>query len=160
MPEKASPTSHLTDITTRDDVHRLVRAFYRDAAMDDLLGPIFAGMDVDWPAHIATLTDFWSWQLLGHRGYEGNPLRAHEPVHARFPFADEHYARWLELFLTTVDDQARGPVADAAKVRATKMAHALQRLLSGAHGEPDAPTRPQWTATRPRDEGAHGASTS
>ncbi len=38
---------------------------------------------MDWPSHIETLTDFWAWQLLGERGYETNPLRAHEPVHAR-----------------------------------------------------------------------------
>ena len=31
------------DIVDRDDIERLVRNFYRDAAMDDLLGPVFAG---------------------------------------------------------------------------------------------------------------------
>jgi hemoglobin len=71
------------DITTRIDVELLVRSFYRYAAMDELLGPIFRQADVNWDDHIATLTDFWSWQLLGEPGYTGHPLRAHEPVHAR-----------------------------------------------------------------------------
>jgi hemoglobin len=134
------------DIGTRDDIGRLVQAFYRDAAMDDLLGPIFEAADVDWPEHIETLTEFWSWQLLGERGYDGNPLRAHEPIHARFPFRDAHFQRWLELFTATVDENFCGPIAATAKIRAVKMAHALQRLLGGAHGAPGESGRAFWTA--------------
>jgi len=130
------------DLTTRDDIETLVRAFYRDAAMDDLLGLIFATAGVDWPTHIATLTDFWAWQLLGERGYEGNPLRAHEPIHQRCPFADAHFARWLDLFTTTVDVNFAGPRAEIAKQRAAKMAHALERLLADQHGDPGAPVQP------------------
>jgi len=119
------------DIVGRDDVGRLVVAFYRDAAMDDLLGPIFHAAHVDWSVHIPKLVDFWSWQLFGERGYEGNPLRAHEPSHARTPFRPEHYERWLELFVETVDAHFEGPRAEAAKARAARMAKALRRLLEG-----------------------------
>jgi hemoglobin len=129
------------DLTTRDDIETLVRAFYRDAAMDDVLGPIFSAAQVDWPSHIATLTDFWAWQLLGQRGYDGNPLRAHEPIHRRCPFADAHFARWMDLFTTTVDVQFVGPHAEAAKQRAAKMARALQRLLADQHGDPRTPVQ-------------------
>jgi hemoglobin len=117
------------DIASRDDLHRLVVDFYRDVAMDDLLGPIFASARVDWSVHIPKLVDFWAWQLLGEPGYERNPLRAHEPAHARTPFGDEHYRRWLELFELTVDGAFAGPTAEAAKGRARKMARALRRLL-------------------------------
>ena len=136
------PSTAPGDLATRDDIEALVRAFYRDAAMDDLLGPIFAAAGVDWPAHIATLTDFWAWQLLGERGYEGNPLRAHEPIHRRCPFADAHFARWVDLFTTTVDVHFVGPRAEVAKQRAAKMAHALQRLLANQHGDRMAPVQP------------------
>jgi hemoglobin len=120
-----------TDISTRDDIELLVRSFYRYAAMDELLGPIFETAAVDWPSHIDTLTEFWEWQLLGRSGYEGNPLRAHEPVHAATPFADEHFERWLDLFSGTVDEHFVGPTAEVAKGRAQKMAHAMRRLLRG-----------------------------
>ncbi len=120
-----------TDITTRDDIDLLVRSFYRYAAMDELLGPIFEAAHVDWPSHIDTLTAFWAWQLLGEQGYEGNPLRAHEPVHEVTPFADEHFERWLELFTGTIDEHFVGPSAEAAKVRARRMASAMRRLLHG-----------------------------
>ncbi|MFN8036802.1 MAG: group III truncated hemoglobin [Acidimicrobiia bacterium] len=127
------------DLADRDDVEALVRSFYRLAAVDDVLGPVFAAARVDWPHHIATLTDFWAWQLLGERGYEGNPLRAHEPLQAATPFGDAHYDRWLELFEETVDDSFAGPHADLAKQRANKMAGALRRLLDGVEGRGDEP---------------------
>ena len=122
----------VTDLSERDDVESLVRAFYRWVAVDDLLGPVFARAAVDWTAHIETLTAFWSWQLLGEPGYDGNPLRAHEAVHAVDPLRPAHFDRWLELFVAAVDDSFAGPVADAAKHRATKMAAALQRMLRTA----------------------------
>lgn len=119
------------DLRTRDDIRRLVVAFYRDVAMDDLLGPIFAAAVADWNAHHDRLTDFWAWQLLGQPGYGRNPLRAHEPVHAVTPFRPEHYDRWLQLFEAAVDEMFAGPTADLAKRRARKMAAALARLLDG-----------------------------
>lgn len=133
------------DIGDRADVELLVRSFYRYAAMDELLGPIFFAAEMDWPFHLAKLTDFWSWQLFGQRGYEGNPLRAHEPANERTPFAPEHYERWLELFCSTVDEYFVGATADLAKRRATKMARALRRLLGGEAGDGADPVAPQWT---------------
>ena len=137
---------------TDDDVELLVRSFYRYAAMDELLGPIFAAAHVDWDAHIATLTDFWSWQLLGEPGYTGNPLRAHEPVHARTPFTDAHFERWLELFTSTVDEHFRGPTRTWPRPERRKMATALRRLLadrSGRGGELRAGCRPDRPSGAP-----------
>lgn len=132
----------------RGAVELLVRSFYRYAAMDELLGPIFQAADVAWDDHVATLTDFWAWQLLGERGYTGHPLRAHEPVHVRTPFADAHYERWLDLFVSTVDEHFVGETADLAKHRATKMATALRKLLNGKYGAASSPIEPMF-ATSP-----------
>ena len=132
------------ELVARVDVELLVRSFYRYAAMDELLGPIFTAAHVNWDAHVATLTDFWSWQLLGERGYNGQPLRAHEPVHERTPFADEHYERWLDLFVSTVDEYFVGSTAELAKRRATKMATALQKLLNGDYGAASEPIEPTF----------------
>ena len=125
------------DIATRADVELLMRTFYRAAATDDLLGPVFAAAHVDWPEHLATVTDFWMWQLLGVRGYEGNPLRAHEPAHRVTPFTDAHFDRWLTLFTETVEELFEGPTSDMARARAAKMAQALARLLRGESGPGD-----------------------
>lgn len=120
------------DLETRADIEDLVRAFYRQVAMDDLLGPIFAVAGVDWSTHIPKLVDFWAGQLLGERSYEGNLMPAHRPVNARTPFTAAHYQRWLDLFEAEVDRGFRGPLADQAKHRAGRFASALPRLLAGA----------------------------
>ena len=138
------------DLIGREGIEVLVRSFYRQAAMDERLGPVFIAADVDWPAHIATLIDFWSWQLFGERGYEGNPLLAHRPLQAATPFTPAHYERWLELFDETVDDNFRGPMADTAKLRAAKMAAALERLMDGVTAEGDVPI--DVTVVRPAHE--------
>lgn len=123
------------DLATRADIQRLVVDFYRDVAMDDTLGPIFAAAHVDWSVHIPKLVDFWAWQLLDEPAYERNPLRAHLPVHARTPFGAEHYVRWLELFDSTIDGLFAGPTAESAKARARRMAAAMRRLLDAAPAE-------------------------
>ena len=146
--------SPVSDIADRDDVEHFVRDFYRQAAMDDLLGPVFAAAHLNWNAHIDTLVDFWSWQLFGVRGYVGNPLRAHEPVHDRTPFTAGMYARWLKLFEGTIDALYLGAVAELAKSRARKMATAMNRLLDGASGAAEAPTEVMWVGSDDRPGGS------
>jgi hemoglobin len=119
------------DIASRDDVLELVRAFYREAAVDDLLAPVFHAVHVDWAEHIPRVTDFWCWQLLGEPGYRRHTLAAHEPAHALVPFTDAHYERWLAIWSSTMDDLHTGPVAEVAKQRATRIARAMQRYLAG-----------------------------
>ena len=133
------------DLADRADIELLVRTFYRDAAMDGLLGPVFEAAQVNWGAHIATLIDFWAWQLLGERGYEGHPLRAHEPVNDRTPLQPEHYQQWVTLFCDTVDALFLGPRAEVAKQRGMKMAAAMERLLKGVSAPGEVPIAPTWT---------------
>jgi hemoglobin len=132
------------DVATRRDVELLVRTFYRAAAMDDVLGPVFRAAHVDWPHHLAVVGEFWMDQLFGTGGYEGNPLRAHEPVDRRTPLTAAHFERWLQLFDETVDELFDGPVADRAKARAATMAQALKRLLRGRSEPGSSPIEVRW----------------
>ncbi len=144
--EPNSPSIGFPDILSRSDLELLVTNFYRDAAVDEILGPIFAFANVDWPGHIATLTDFWAWQLFGIRGYEGDPLAAHQHVHDARPFTSAHFTRWLELFEENVHLLFSGPTATNAIERARKMAHATSRLLSGVSDSGQAAAQPIWTS--------------
>jgi hemoglobin len=123
------------DLARVEDIEQLVRAFYRYAAADELLGPTFVRAGTDWAHHIPRLVTFWSWQLLGEARYDGHPLRAHERAAALTPFTDAHYTRWIELFDETVDAGWSGPIAELAKQRARKMATALRRHLRPASGD-------------------------
>jgi len=128
----------------------MVRDFYRQVAMDDLLGA-----RVRRRARRLVGAHPQAGGLLGlaaarPAGYEGNPLRAHAPVHAHTPFGPELYERWLDLFEATVDAGYAGPVAEVAKGRARRMAGALRRLLDGVHGPGSASLEPIFGATRSR----------
>jgi hemoglobin len=140
----------LPDLATEADIERLVRDFYRDAAVDEVLGPVFEAAEVDWAAHIPRVTEFWAWQLLGGRRYDGRPLRSHERVNRLEPFTEAHYERWLELFCATLHESWAGPVADLAEQRARRMAGSMRRVLAG-----DVDPDPTWP-----EEGAGGDRTS
>lgn len=53
------------DIADRADIAGLVTAFYRRAFADDTLGPIFVDIaQMDLPAHLPVMCDFWESVLL------------------------------------------------------------------------------------------------
>jgi hemoglobin len=157
------PTSSPTprrDLATEADIDALVRAFYRQAAVDHVLGPVFAAAEVDWAEHIPKVTAFWCWQLLGGRRYDGRPLRSHERVNELVRFTEAHYERWLELFCATLHDGWAGPVADTAERRAHRMARSMRRVLAGQDDPdptwPDEGVGPGGTAPDAVDRGATG----
>jgi hemoglobin len=113
---------------------------------------VFKAVHVDWSAHIPRLVDFWSWQLLGERGYDGHPIRAHQPANELVPFSDAHFRRWLEIFDSTVDDLFAGPTAELAKHRAAKIARAMRRSL----GDREPGGAPEARTGGPRNGERHG----
>jgi hemoglobin len=118
------------DLATRAQVHDLVVAFYREIVFDDVLGPVFEEVaEVDWAVHIPKLIDFWCQLLLGEPGYDGSVWFAHREIDASERFRPEFFDRWYGLWCDTVDDGWCGPVADAAKAHATRIATMLARRL-------------------------------
>ena len=110
----------------------MVRRFYADVAMDDLLGPMFNDVaQVDWSEHLPKLAAFWCRALLGVAGYSGNPFRAHALVHAKQPFTPGHFERWLSLFHETLDLGWVGPNVDRARALAEKVARVHSDQLLG-----------------------------
>ncbi len=119
------------DLDNPDEIAEMVHRFYADVAQDDLLGPVFNDVaKVDWSEHMTKLTAFWCRSLLSLPGYQGNPLRQHQQVHAIRPFTAAHFARWLALFHETVDEGWVGARADQAKAFAGRVAAAHSRLLA------------------------------
>lgn len=85
----------------REDIARLVDAFYDKVQADPVLGPVFNPAVHDWPEHKATLVRFWSSVALGTREYRGNPMAAHQP----HPIVDAHFGHWLALWQQTAREQ-------------------------------------------------------
>ena len=111
------------DILTKEDIKRLVDTFYSKVRQDELLAPIFSKQIQDrWPEHLGKMYTFWQTVLLGDRTYFGSPF----PPHAHLPIDHSHFARWIELFTSTVDTLFEGEKANEAKLRAGKMSEMFQ----------------------------------
>jgi len=130
----------MSDLDSRAEIHDLVVRFYREIVFDELLGPVFEEVaEVDWSIHIPKLIDFWCRVLLGQPGYDGYILHAHQEVHAIEAFQPALFDRWYLLFAETVDKGWEGPIAEAAKTHAARMAAVLARHLLGIERIPSEP---------------------
>lgn len=126
------------DLDGRGAIHDLVIHFYREIALDDLLGPVFGEVaEVDWADHIPRLIDYWCRVLLGRPGYDGRILGAHQRVNEIQAFEPDMFERWYRLFVASVDSSWAGPHAEAAKDHALRMSGVLSRRLIG---EPFSPS--------------------
>jgi hemoglobin len=120
------------DIADREDIAGLVTAFYRRAFADDILGPIFVDVArMDLPAHLPVMCDFWETVLLRAGLYHRNALAPHLHLNTKVELTPAHFARWLDLWTTTVDERHTGAKAELAKAQATRIAGSLTRRLRG-----------------------------
>ena len=132
LPAAGLAPGEVGDLDTRSAIHDLVVAFYREIAFDDLLAPIFDEVaETDWVVHIPRLVDYWCRILLGERGYNGALLEAHREVHQRDPFRGEHFDRWYQLWVSSIDARWGGPRAEQAKIHAAATAGLISRRLRG-----------------------------
>lgn len=122
------------DLDSPEEIAEMVRRFYADVAMDDLLGPMFNDVArVDWSEHLPKLTAFWCRALLGVQGYAGNPFRAHARIHEQRAFTTAHFERWLMLFHETLDLGWIGPNAARASALADNVARVHREQLLGEY---------------------------
>ena len=122
-----------------DGLARLVDAFYAKVREDEMLGPIFNREIDDWPAHLAKLKDFWSSIMLKSGRYDGRPL----PPHLKLPeISDAHFARWLELFRETADEQMPQMGAPAVAAMADRIATSFRIAIAMHRGEDAKGIRP------------------
>lgn len=120
----------LSDIETRSDCERLVRAFYGQALVDPVIGWIFVDIaQLDVEAHVPRIASFWETILLGAHSYSGGAFAPHAALHARVRLRAGHFERWLWLWRTTVDDLFAGERAALAKSHAARVAQAFHDRL-------------------------------
>ncbi|GEO04724.1 preprotein translocase subunit TatC [Adhaeribacter aerolatus] len=115
-----------TEIKGRTEVELLVNNFYDRVNQDPMLSPIFnVQAQVNWPAHLPNMYDFWETLLFGRAVYKGFPF----PKHTTLNLRAEHFDRWLELFNQTVDADFTGLLAEEAKNKALNIATVFQMRL-------------------------------
>jgi hemoglobin len=124
------------DLATCADVEALLRGFYGQVLVDDILAEPFAEIRANGlESHLPVMCDFWQTVLFSVRLYGGSAVRAHQPVHDRYLLTAGHFLRWLQLWTSTIDQMYQGPVAEHAKIQATRIARAMHRRLTGNDSE-------------------------
>ena len=138
------------DIETREDVERLVRAFYGRALTDPIIGFIFTDVaKLDLEAHVPHITAFWETILLGAQSYAGGAFGPHARLHEQVGLREGHFERWLQLWFGTVDELFAGETANVAKIHALRVARAFHDRLGSFPSPLDpAPAPAGLTVTR------------
>jgi hemoglobin len=119
------------DIGSREDVERLIDAFYEKVRRDDMIGYFFNEVaKVDWPHHLPIMYDFWESILFYKAAYKGNPMQVHTELNGKSPMRKEHFERWRELFLETIAEQFEGEKAELARQRAQSVSTMIQLKIA------------------------------
>jgi len=115
------------DIKNKQDIKLLVDSFYDKVKTDDLIGYLFIDIaKINWEKHLPTMYDFWANALLYDGSYEGNPMLIHQHLNKLMPLKVEHFERWNELFINTIDELFKGRKATFAKQKALSISAILQ----------------------------------
>lgn len=134
------------DIESREDVERLVEAFYTGVMVDPVLGPIFTDVaEMDLEAHMPIMCDFWENILFDARLYPGGMMMKHIVLHQRTTLEPHHFQRWLDYWVATVDGLFEGERAVVAKVHASRVANMMASRFQQMPGGPSvAPAPPSY----------------
>ncbi|QCK16731.1 group III truncated hemoglobin [Mangrovivirga cuniculi] len=111
------------DIKSREDIEKLVTAFYKSVLKDKTIGYFFTEVvKLDFDKHMPVMFDFWESVLLGGRNYSGNPMTPHFKINEKEPLKAAHFDRWLQLWEETIDYHFEGKKSEEAKTRAGQIA--------------------------------------
>lgn len=125
-----------SDIETREDLSRMLTAFYKKVFRDELIGRFFTEVvPLDLETHLPVITDFWEAIVFGHHTYRKNVMAVHKHIHHLSPIQKEHLDRWVQVFLQTVDEFFVGEKAELVKHRAASIATLMNMKLNHPIGK-------------------------
>lgn len=121
-----------TDIRNRNDIEKLVNAFYDKIKTDAKIGYFFTDVaKVNWEAHLPKMYDFWENILFSNGNYTGNPMVKHKELHQKSEMKEAHFQHWNALFNETVDALFIGEKAMEIKQRAMNISALLMYKTIG-----------------------------
>ncbi len=110
------------DITTSEDVSKLVHLFYDQVMDDEVIGHFFTSVaQVNWEQHLPHMIQFWESILLGKATFNGFPMRVHLMLNKKEALLPHHFNRWLDRWNTILDTHFEGTNTQEAKKRARIM---------------------------------------
>ena len=121
-----------TDIKNRNDIEKLVNAFYDKIKTDGTIGYFFTDVaKVNWELHLPVMYDFWENILFFNGNYTGNPMVKHKELHQKSEMKEAHFQHWNALFNETVDQLFIGEKATEIKQRAMNISALLMYKTIG-----------------------------
>ena len=104
------------DVDNPENISLMVSLFYDALLADDLMAPLFLEVAaVDLKAHLPTISRYWQKMLLGDTQYHNNTMARHRVIHRKHAFEEIHFQRWLDFFMSTLDQHFTGPYTDKAR---------------------------------------------
>ncbi|NND08968.1 MAG: group III truncated hemoglobin [Saprospiraceae bacterium] len=121
----------MEDISSSDDIARLMERFYKKMLADPDLAIIFHSIaKIDPAAHLPRLVEFWNSILFQTGSYRGNAMEMHLVLHQKYPLTAKHFDKWLYFFRESIDELYSGPKADLALERAQSIALLMQHKIA------------------------------
>jgi len=114
------------DIHNRNDIIRLVDAFYEKIKTDQVIGFLFNEVaQINWENHLPKMYDFWENVLFFTGNFDGNPMQKHKELHNKCPLTHAHFDHWNAVFVQTVDELFVGEKAEEIKMRAKSISDVI-----------------------------------
>lgn len=127
------------DLRFREDIAKVVEAFYQSAIQDTEIGYIFSDVaKLNLEEHIPVICDFWETVLFGNMVYRGSVVHKHILLHRKSELRPEHFERWLGIWRTKVDALFVGEKAEEMKNRASMMAEMMKHKINYFDNNPNA----------------------
>ena len=121
----------IKDVTTKEDIEKIVAQFYDAMLKDPIVGFIFTDIvKIDLEHHLPIIVNFWADSLFKENHYKGNPLKKHLDINEKLPLKPGHFTRWLYLFEKAVDENHKGDNARDMKRRAEMVAKSFSAAIT------------------------------
>ena len=119
------------DIESREELEDFLKAFYKKAFADDLIGIFFTEVvPLDLKTHIPVIANFWESVAFNKPSYRRNVMEVHQHIHHLSKIKKEHLDRWVKIFTETLDESFDGSRAELMKQRARSIATLMDIKLN------------------------------
>jgi hemoglobin len=123
---------------SRENIEFFIDRFYERMLKDAQLAPIFVDVaEIDLAVHLPHIKDYWCKLLLGEQRYQRHTMNIHRQLHTKRPLRANDFQRWLEFFVTSVDEHFAGDRAERAKQVAAAIAANMEKRLPQTPDAPD-----------------------
>jgi hemoglobin len=113
----------MIDISTREDLELLMRAFYEKLLHDDAINYVFTDVaKINLEEHLPHIVSFWEQNILNVGNYRNNVLKIHLDLNEKIQFTETHFNTWLSHLENTIDQHFAGENAEKMKTRALSIA--------------------------------------